>query len=137
MNHVVAFGSSSGSNRGHMTTTTQTSSLPTSIEAISSTCTMTSTTAASSDSITSLLVSVPHTSGTTSQSGTAIDVNPQHPLQPPMLKSIMDELCRTCNEVKKVQEEQTRMNTTLVNMSTASFATETSPYKISYPWTHI
>ena len=105
MNHVVAFGSSSGSNRGHMTTT-QTSSLPTSIEAISSTCTMTSTTAASSDSITSLLVSVPHPSGTTSQSGTAVDVNPQHPLQPPMLKSIMDELCRTCNEVKKFKKNK-------------------------------
>ena len=101
MNHAVAFGSSSGSNRGHMTTTTQTSSLPTSIEAISSTYTMTSTTAASSDSITSLLVSVPHPSGTTSQSGTAVDVNPQHPLQPTLM-SIMDELCRTCNEVKNV-----------------------------------
>eukprot|EP00731_Ephydatia_muelleri_P002226 Em0001g2226a len=50
---------------------------------------------------------------TTSQAGTVVDVIPQHPLQP-KLKSIMDELQRTWNEVKKLQDEQKRMNATLV-----------------------
>ena len=113
MDRVIAFGSSCGSSKVHLTTT-QTSSLPTSIQTISSTCTMSSTIAASSgtSSITSqaLPVSVPHPPATTSQAGTAVDYVPQHPLQP-MLKSIMEELRRTCNEVKKLQENECNSST--------------------------
>lgn len=130
MNRVAPFGSG---NRGPLTTTV-TTSYPTSIVAISSmTCTTASSSSSSRDNLymisgssTSLPASVPHPSAPTSQAGTVVDVNPQHPLQP-MLKSIMDELRRTYNEVKKVQEEQKRMNATLAHMNAASFAIESSP----------
>lgn len=131
MNRVAAFGSG---NRGPLTTTL-TSSYPTSTEAISFT--MPSTSAASSSSSgTSVPVhpSLASAPTSTSQAGNAAEVIPQHPLQP-MLKSIIDELRRTYHEVKKVQDEQKKINATLVQMTAASFSIESSPYKVSYPFT--
>ena len=140
MDRVVAFRSTCDTNRVIHLTTTQTSSLPTytSSQTISSACTMSSSFAASSgtSSATSQALPVPLPPATTSHAGTVENAVPQHPLQP-MLKNIMEELRKINMELKNIKEEQKKMNKTLEQMSAASFAIETSPYKVSYPWTRI
>ena len=91
-----------------------------------------STMASASSSSSSIATTLQHSMPSAVSQAGNVDPNPQHPLAP-LLKSIMDELRKIGMEVKKVQDEQKRVNGTLTTLIAASFAIETSPYKVSNP----